>query len=161
MEANLRGSGFRGTIMQPSATTINSGGPLMQQLDERQDEAAEVRELLKTCERSLNTSDTELAVSCYAEDGIFMPTAAPTAQGAGLRPAYAQIFDTIELRVSFTIDELVIASPTVAHALTRSQGTQTILATKATTPEANREVFIFIRDRPGWKISRYMFNKTE
>jgi len=133
----------------------------MQQLDERQDDAAEVRELLQTYERSLNTGDTGLAVSCYAEDGVFMPTAAPTAQGPGLRPAYAQIFDTIQLRVSFTIDELVVASPTVAHALTRSQGTQTVLATKAMTPEANREVFIFIRDGTGWKISRYMFNKSE
>jgi ketosteroid isomerase-like protein len=94
----------------------------MQQLDERQGDAAEIRALLQTYGRALNTSDTELAVSCYAEDGVFMPTAAPTAQGAGLRPAYAQIFDAIELRVSFTIDELVVATPTAAHALTRSQG---------------------------------------
>ncbi|MBV9002877.1 MAG: nuclear transport factor 2 family protein [Solirubrobacterales bacterium] len=121
---------------------------------------AEIRELLSSYERSLNTSDAELAVSCYAPDGVFMPTAPPTARGAQLRDAYAQIFATIRLAVSFTIDELVIDGDTLAYAMTRSQGTQTVLATRASTPEANREVFIFTRHEGAWKISRYMFNKS-
>ena len=55
------------------------------------DAEAEIRELLGTYERSLNASDTELAVSCYAPDGVFMPTAAPTERGAQLREAYALV----------------------------------------------------------------------
>ena len=34
----------------------------------------EIVELLHTYERSLNASDAALAVSCYAADGVFMPT---------------------------------------------------------------------------------------
>jgi uncharacterized protein (TIGR02246 family) len=121
---------------------------------------AEIRDLLNTYERSLNTSDTELAVSCYAPDGIFMPTTAPTAHGAQLQSAYAQIFATIKLAVSFTIDELVIASETLAYAMTHSEGTQTVLATGSSGPESNRELFIFGPHEGAWKISRYMFNKA-
>ena len=121
---------------------------------------AEIRELLSTYGRSLNTSDTELAVSCYATDGVFMPTTAPTARGAQLRETYDQIFATIRLAVSFTIDELVVDGETFAYAMTRSDGTQTVLATGESTPEANREVFIFRRHEGAWKISRYMFNKS-
>jgi uncharacterized protein (TIGR02246 family) len=121
----------------------------------------EIRSLLSNYERSLNSSDAELAASCYAPDGIFMPTQAPTIEGDELQAAYAQIFETIQLRVEFTIEELEVANPTLAYALTQSRGTQTVLASEETTPEANREVFIFVRSDQGWRISRYMFNKAE
>jgi ketosteroid isomerase-like protein len=124
------------------------------------DAEAEIRELLSAYERSVNTSNTQLAVSSYAPDGVFMPTAAPTARGAQLREAYARIFATIRLDVSFTIDELVVDGGPLAYAMTRSQGTQTVLASGASTPAANREVFIFRRHEGAWKISRYMFNKS-
>ena len=41
----------------------------------------QLRALLATYERSLNTSDAALAASCYTSDGIFMPTTRPTAAG--------------------------------------------------------------------------------
>jgi hypothetical protein len=44
---------------------------------------SQIRDLLATYERSLNTSDADLAASCYAADGIFMPTTLPTVTGAG------------------------------------------------------------------------------
>ena len=69
----------------------------------------DITELLHTYERSLNDSDPDLAASCYARDGVFMPTTHPTATAEGIRAAYAQIFSAIQLRVTFTIDELVIA----------------------------------------------------
>lgn len=119
----------------------------------------EIRDLLKTYERSLNTSDAALAATCYTGDGMFMPTTLPTAEGAAMADAYAAIFTAIRLEVTFTIDELVVASDTLAYALTRSNGTQTILATGARGAESNREIFIFRRENSGWKIARYMFNK--
>jgi uncharacterized protein (TIGR02246 family) len=121
----------------------------------------EIRELLKTYERSLNTSDAVLAARCYTSDGVFMPTTLPTARGAAMEAAYVRTFDAIRLNVKFTVDELVIASDTIAYALTRSNGTQTVLATGAETTESNREVFIFAIEDEAWRIRRYLFNKPQ
>jgi uncharacterized protein (TIGR02246 family) len=121
----------------------------------------DITDLLGTYERSLNDSDADLAASCYAQDGIFMPTGQPTAIADTIRHAYAQIFSVIHLSVTFTIDELVVASGDVAYALTHSNGTQTVLATKTESAESNREVFIFRNEDGSWKIARYMFNKSE
>lgn len=122
----------------------------------------QIRDLLATYEKSLNTSDAELAASCYTADGVFMPTTLPTVTGADMTSGYAQIFQTIRLNVAFTIDELVVTSADTAYALTRSNGTVTVLATGDEVAEANRELFVFERtDAAGWKISRYMFNKSE
>ncbi len=124
------------------------------------DPSEAVRKLLATYERSLNTSDADLAASCYTADGIFMPTTLPTASGKELRAAYANIFAAIRLKVTFAVDELVIAGEETAYALTRSNGEVTILGTGATSAEANREMFVFRREAGGWKIARYMFNKA-
>src|SRR5947207_3707062 len=67
------------------------------------------------------------------------------------------LFPYTTLFRSFTIDELVIASDDIAYALTRSNGTQTVLATNAQSAEANREMFVFRNEDGAWKIARYMF----
>ncbi len=119
----------------------------------------EIRALLGTYERSLNDGDADLAAACYTTDGVFMPTTLPTISGGGLRDGYAAIFGNIRLSVTFTIDELVAASGSLAYALTRSNGTQVVNVTGAESAESNREVFIFAREDGSWKIGRYMFNK--
>jgi uncharacterized protein (TIGR02246 family) len=119
----------------------------------------QIRSLLAVYEQALNTSDAALAVSCYTPDGIFMPTTLPTAEGADMEGAYRQIFGAIRLDVTFTIDELEITSDHSAYALTRSNGTQTVLATGESTTDSNRETFLFRHTDTGWKIARYMFNK--
>ena len=126
------------------------------------DHNEQIRALLSAYEQSLNTSDADLAASCYASDGVFMPTTLPTIIGAAMADGYRQIFGAIRLNVTFTIDELAITSDETAYALTRSNGTQTILATGDQSAESNREIFLFQRtDTDGWKISRYMFNKDK
>lgn len=120
----------------------------------------EITELLRTYERSLNDSDPALAASCYTADGVFMPTTQPTATADGMHEAYEQIFGVIHLDVTFTIDELVIATDDIAYALTRSDGTETVLAAGTQSAESNREVFIFGKEDGVWKIARYMFNKS-
>jgi uncharacterized protein (TIGR02246 family) len=122
----------------------------------------QIRELLATYERSLNTGDADLAAWCYADDGVFMPTTLPTIVALDMADGYRRIFGAIRLDVTFTIDELVVTTDRTAYALTRSNGTQTVLATGDESAESNREVFLFARsDTDGWKISRYMFNKPE
>lgn len=122
----------------------------------------QIRALLATYERALNTSDADLAASCYTADGIFMPTALPTVAGGDMADGYGRIFGAIRLDVTFSMDELALTSEETAYALTRSSGTQTVRATGNESAESNREVFLFRRTRTdGWKIARYMFNKPE
>jgi len=123
--------------------------------------ADKIRSVLETYQRALNADDTNLAVSCYTSDGVFMPTMLPTAVGPALNGAYAHTFEAIHLNVEFTIDEIVVASDAVAYALTRSNGVQTIRANGQQSKESNREVFIFHAVDDDWKIARYMFNKSE
>jgi uncharacterized protein (TIGR02246 family) len=121
----------------------------------------DVRDLLKTYEKSLNTSDAVLAAACYTKDGMFMPTTLSTAAGSEVLDAYVRTFAAIRLQVTFTVDELVVLSDDVAYGLTRSSGTQTVLATGAQSAESNREMFVFRVEDGAWKISRYMFNKPQ
>ncbi len=58
----------------------------------------QIRELLATYGRSLNTSDAALAATCYTADGVFMPTTLPTASGSDMEGAYGQIFEAIKAR---------------------------------------------------------------
>ena len=118
----------------------------------------EIRDVLERYQRELNSGDTDLVMSCYAAGAIFMPTTLPTVAGAALRSWYGKFFEATKMDVMFTIDEVVV-SGTVAYALTRSHGTQTMLARGTASPESNREVFIFAREDGAWKISRYLFNK--
>jgi ketosteroid isomerase-like protein len=120
----------------------------------------QIRELLATYERSLNTSDAPLAASVYAKGGLFMPTSLPSAAGEHLEDSYRHVFGAIKLNVAFTIEELVVTSENSAYAITQSKGTQVVLATETESAEANREIFIFTREDNAWKISRYMFNKA-
>jgi uncharacterized protein (TIGR02246 family) len=120
----------------------------------------QIHHLLETYERSLNTSDAQLAASLYTDDAVFMPTGLPTATGAEMRQAYERIFSAIGLDVTFTIDEVVVDGD-VGYALTRSNGTQLNRATGESTSEANREVFVFHRVDGRWQIARYMFNKGQ
>jgi ketosteroid isomerase-like protein len=90
-----------------------------------------------------------------------MPTTLPTATGADMEAAYGNVFTAITLNVRFMIDELVVAGDDkYAYALTQSVGTQEINETGAVSDEANREVFVFHNTDDGWKIARYMFNKS-
>lgn len=100
-------------------------------------------------ERTCSASSASAAASALLR--ISCPAAA----------AYRGIFGAIKLDVEFTIDELVVASEDLAYALTRSKGTQTVLAAGTSGPESNREVFVLRRESGAWKIARYMFNKAQ
>ena len=119
----------------------------------------QIRELLSTYQDSLNASDAETAASLYGSDGVFLPYQVPTSSGDEILGAYQAIFGAIKLDVAFTIDDITVDGDT-AHALTRSKGNVTVLADGTTTPEENRELFVFGRRHGAWKIIRYMFNKT-
>ncbi len=121
---------------------------------------AQIVALLDRYETALNASDVDAVVELYAPDGVFMPSSAPTAQGADqVRASYEFVFSTIQLAIRFSIDEIEVHGD-LAFARTGSGGTVKILADGSSAPEENRELFVFERHRGEWKIARYMFNKT-
>ena len=119
-----------------------------------------IRALLATYETSLNAGDAGRIEQLYTEDGTFMPAGFPTASGKpAVRGAYDAVFKNIRIAIHFTVDELKVKGD-FAYARTHSAGTSTAVATGASGPEANRELFIFARTPNGWKIARYLFNKA-
>jgi len=115
--------------------------------------------LLASYETSLNAGDAGRIEQLYTEDGVFMPAGFPTAVGrSAVRGAYDGVFKNIRIAIHFTVDELKVNGD-VAYARTHSAGTSTVVATGASGPEVNRELFIFTRGKDGWKIARYLFNK--
>jgi len=124
-------------------------------------EKEKIEQLLGEYQKSLNTSDAKLAQSLYTNDGIFMPTEAPSGIGSeAILKSYEYVFSQIQLSIEFFIEEIQVEG-NMAFAVTSSKGSTLIHATGDTIPEANRELFVFEKVNGEWKIARYMFNKTE
>ncbi|MCZ6899893.1 MAG: SgcJ/EcaC family oxidoreductase [Bacteroidetes bacterium] len=125
------------------------------------EEREAIEQVLGTYENALNNSDVEAAVALYTEDGVFMPTEAPTATGTEeIRASYTHVFNAIQLSIKFQIDEIEVDG-NLAFAKTGSEGEVKVLAADITAPEKNRELFVFQKVNGAWKIARYMFNKAE
>ena len=120
-----------------------------------------IEQLLFTYRDALNTSDVNKVLPLYAQEGVFMPSNAPTAIGqAQVKAAYEFVFKNIQLKIEFYIDEIVVNGD-YAFARTTSKGTTLIHATGQVIPEENRELFVLQKESGSWKIARYMFNKTK
>jgi uncharacterized protein (TIGR02246 family) len=119
--------------------------------------------VLQAYNAALNSSDTNLVMPLYADDGVFMPPYSPSAVGAeAVRKAYDAVFAAIKLTVKFDIEEIVELSPEWVFARTNSAGTTLNHATGGTSAEGNQELFIFRKDRDGkFKIARYSFSPTK
>lgn len=120
--------------------------------------------VLRRYEAALNRGDVAGIVSLYAPDAVFMAQHRTPAVGQEqIEAAYREIFSVIRLDIRFEIDEVVVVSPTVAYARTRSVGTTTLLASDATVDEGNQELFVLVRpeDHGDWSIGRYIFSTTQ
>ena len=123
------------------------------------DDASDIARLLHRYETGLNSSDTSAIVQLYTDDGVFMPSGAPTASGkTELASAYDSVFQAIELSVDFSIEEIKIRED-LAFARTISKGTVTVRSNDLFQTEENRELFILRREEVIWLISRYLFNQ--
>lgn len=121
-------------------------------------------DLLRSYESALNAADVDAIVALYADDAVFMAQHRSPAIGRDqVEAAYREILGMIRLDIEFAIDEVVVVSPTVAYARTRSAGTTTILANGAQVSEGNQELFVLVRDDPSaaWRIGRYIFSTTQ
>jgi uncharacterized protein (TIGR02246 family) len=121
----------------------------------------QIKTLLFTYRDALNTSNVKKVLSLYTEDGVFMPSGAPTSIGTEqVKGAYEYVFSTIQLSIEFYIDEIEVIGD-YAVARTTSKGSVLILANGETVPEENRELFVLKIVDGSWLIDRYMFNKMQ
>lgn len=124
-------------------------------------EKSAIEKLLFSYRDALNASDVTKVLPLYTNDGIFMPSNAPSAIGQEqLKGSYEFVFKSIQLNIEFYIDEIEIDG-NFAFARTTSKGTTLIHANGQTVPEENRELFVLQKISGQWKIARYMFNKMK
>jgi len=122
-------------------------------------EQREIKKVLFSYRDALNESNAEKVLSLYTENGVFMPSSAPTAIGQEqLKGTYEFVFSNIQLNIEFYIDEIEIVGE-YAFVRSTSKGTTFIHASGETVPEENRELFVLKKENDSWKIDRYMFNK--
>jgi len=141
--------------------TKNQSNNLTQNTMEQSTEKTAIEKLLFSYRDALNASDVNKVLPLYTNDGVFMPSNAPSAIGQEqVKAAYEFVFSQIQLNIEFYIDEIVINGD-YAFARTTSKGTTLIHANKQTVAEENRELFVLQKTNGQWKIARYMFNKMK
>lgn len=139
----------------------NNSNDLKTDTMEQTTEKSAIEKLLFSYRDALNSSDVNKVLPLYTNDGVFMPSNAPSAIGQEqVKASYEFVFKTIQLKIEFFIDEIVINGD-YAFARTTSKGTTLIHANGTTVPEENRELFVLQKTGGAWKISRYMFNKMK
>lgn len=121
-----------------------------------------IEQLIQQYGSVLNASDITKVLELYAEDAVFMPSAAPTSAGKEqIGSAYKHVFSTIAPNLTFKILEITLMDKNNAIVRSESSGTVTLKAGNQTVPDANRELFVIKKENGAWKIARYMFNKTQ
>ncbi len=134
---------------------------LTQNTMEQTTEKTAIEKLLFSYRDALNASDVNKVLPLYTNDGVFMPSNAPSAIGQDqVKAAYEFVFSQIKLSIEFYIDEIVVNGD-YAFARTMSKGTTLIHANGQTVAEENREIFVLQKTNGQWKIARYMFNKMK
>lgn len=141
--------------------TENQSSILNQNTMEQTTEKTAIEKVLFSYRDALNASDVNKVLPLYTNDGVFMPSNAPSAIGQEqLKASYEFVFKTIQLNIEFFINEIVVTGD-YAFAQTTSKGTTLIHANGQTVAEENRELFVLQKTNGQWKIARYMFNKMK
>jgi ketosteroid isomerase-like protein len=121
----------------------------------------DIQSILKIYETALNGNDIETILGLYGDTPVFMPQHAPALVGRdAVRAGYEHVFNTIRLSVRFEVHEIQEAGEW-AWARTSSAGRTRILSNGTEVTEGNNELFVFRREKGGWKIHRYLFSTTQ
>lgn len=122
-----------------------------------------IENVLTTYFAAANAGDAVALAALYTEDAVLLPGDMPTAEGvADIEALYAGAFSQLQLDIEVDLASAdIVVDDDLAYATTTSAGTRRIHATGDTIPENNRELWIMARAQEGWKITRYMFNKSD
>jgi uncharacterized protein (TIGR02246 family) len=122
---------------------------------------AEIEQVLKSYEQSLNASDVKGILKLYTDDAVFMVPGSPSAVGIqAVEDAYVATFQAIRINLTFQIAELQLLSPEWAFLRSNSTGQVTIVANGAVIPSANQELFLLRKTDGQWKLARYSLSST-
>lgn len=121
----------------------------------------EIEDVVKSYERSLNSSDVAGVAQLYTDDAVLLPPNAPSAIGIDVvRATYTGIFQSISLSLTFDIAEVKLVSPEWAFLRSNSTGTIKILANGVQIPSSNHELFVLHKVQGRWKFARYSFSSA-
>ena len=122
---------------------------------------AEIENVLKSYEHSLNTGDVKGVARLYTDDAVLLAPEAPSAVGIkAVQDAYTAIFQAIGINIIFEIAEVKLLSPEWAFLRSNSTGVIKILANGAQIPGSGQELFVLQKSQGGWKIARYSFSSV-
>ena len=108
--------------------------------------------------RKMTDEELEKIPTLYSDQTIFMPPEIPAINGVEeIVHTYEYLFSQFDFELEFDIKEIVI-SENSAYVLSNSEGTITLENGETEETSKNQEIFILIKERDDWKISRYMFN---
>lgn len=123
----------------------------------------DIHAVVKQYQHALNNSDVNAVTTLYADSGVFMPQHKSAHVGKdAIRTAYQDVFNAIDLNITFDIHEVIQTGEQWAIVRTTSTGTTTIHATGNNVPENNQELFLLQKQADGrpWRIARYIFTTT-
>ncbi|EFX01891.1 ketosteroid isomerase-like protein [Grosmannia clavigera kw1407] len=111
---------------------------------------------------ALKSRNVGEAVSLYTSDGVILAPHFPASVGAqALHDSYTRIFSSVQLNISFHIEEIVVQSDEWAFARTTAEGSKTMLKTQETESHSNQELFLMKVEGGQWKIARYAFSSMK
>jgi uncharacterized protein (TIGR02246 family) len=141
------------------AQARSSQPPQRDRFDTQQ--CAEIKEVLKSYERSLNASDVAGVAQLYTDDAVVLAPGASSAVGIdAVRATYTGIFQALDIDITFDIAEVTVVSPEWAFLRSTSHGVATILASGVQVPSSNQELFILQKSQGRWKLARYSFSSV-
>lgn len=154
------GAAAIGTLVPAAPAEAHTSDARRQNRSEAQ-QCAEIADVLKNYERSLNAGDVAGVVRLYTDDAVFLPPQAPTAVGIdAVRATYTGLFQTLRLDLAFEIAEVNVVAPDWAFLRSSSTGTATVLANGTQVPSSNHELFVLQRTHGRWKLARYSFSSV-
>ncbi|CAK7205411.1 hypothetical protein SEUCBS139899_008182 [Sporothrix eucalyptigena] len=111
---------------------------------------------------ALKGRNVEEAVALYTKDGVILAPHFTASVGTqALTESYTRIFSSVQLEITFDIEEIVVQSDEWAFARTTAAGTKTMLATQESEAHSNQELFIMKVEDGAWKIARYAFSSMK
>lgn len=128
------------------------------------DDAAAVVDVLDRYQTALNAADVAAIVKLYTPDGVQMAPDTPAAVGAeAVAASYEGTFKAIDLKLTFTVDEVKLLGPRDALIRSHSQGTVKVNGgDQPAGPAAFKELFVLHRqDGEAWKLSHYSFSAVK
>lgn len=121
----------------------------------------EVEKVVQGYFKALNASDGAKVVSHFTENGVLLPSAAPTAEGTEqLKGNYQYVFDNYTFDLKVTIASVTVQG-NYAFVRSTSKGSLGIKANGQKVEAEFRELYVLQKVKGSWKIANYMYNQSK